>query len=160
MQDIICGAVSGPNPVVPMTVAHVWYALSMAHSRMATSVSSTFSNVSCWSLVTCHSFSPIICSVSVKEFDGMSKKDPTSGAFVHYLVERRAYSCRYMMYLECPFVGWSSFLMRLVPEMSWAWRCQRLLKLGLPCILSIVPMAVLIFSALYFTMLVIWTWYV
>ena len=35
-----------------------------------------------------------------------------------------------------------------------AW-CQRLLKLGRPCILSIVPMAVLMFSALYFTMLVI-----
>ena len=105
MQDIICGAVSGPNPVAPNTVAPVWYAVLMAHLRMATSVSSTFSNVSRQSLVTCHIFSPIICSISVKEFAGISKKDPTSGAFVHSLVERRAYSCRDMMYPECPFLG-------------------------------------------------------
>ena len=93
MKDIICGAVSGPNPVAPTTVAPVWCALSMEHLRMATSVSSTFSNVSRRSLVTCYFLSPIICSVSVKELARMSKKDPTSGVFVHSLVERRAYSC-------------------------------------------------------------------
>ena len=36
-------------------------------------------------------------------------------------------------------MGWSSFLMRVVPAMSWAQRCQRLLKLGHPCNLSIGP---------------------
>ena len=91
-QDIICGAVSGTNPVAPITVAPVWYTVSMAHLRMATSVSSTFSKVSRQSLVTCHLFSPIICSVSVKEFAGITKKDPTSGVFVHSLVQRREYS--------------------------------------------------------------------
>ena len=91
------GAISGPNPVAPITVAPVWYTVSMAPSRMAMSVSSTFSNMSRQSLVTCHLFSLNIFSVSVKEFAGISKKDPTSGAFVHSLVERRSYSCRYMM---------------------------------------------------------------
>ena len=43
----------------------------------------------------------------------------------------------------------------MVPAMSWTRRCQRLLKLGFPCIFSIGPMAVLIFSALFFTMLFI-----
>ena len=102
-------------------------------------------------LVTWHIFSLILCSVLVKEFSGISKNDITSGVFVHYLVERRAYSCWDMMSPECSFVWWSSFLMRLVPAMSWARRCQRLQKLGLPWILWIGPMAVLIFSALYFT---------
>ena len=86
---------------------------------------------------------------------GFRKKYPTSGVFVHSWLERREYSCQYMMYQECPFVGWSSFLVRLVPAMSWERRCNRLLKLGLLCILSIVLIAVLMFSAMYFTMLIV-----
>ena len=42
MRMIICGAVSGPNTVAPITVDPVWYDVSMAPSRMAMSVSSTF----------------------------------------------------------------------------------------------------------------------
>ena len=97
MQEIICGAVSGMNPVDPIAVAPVWYAVLVAPLRMATSVRSTFSRVSRQSFVVCHLFSPILCSVSVKEFAGISKNDPTSGAFVHSLVERREYSFRDMM---------------------------------------------------------------
>ena len=77
MRDIICGTVSGPNTLAPITIAPMWYAVSMASLRMATSVSSTFSNVSRRSLVSCHHFSLILCSVSVKEFAGITKKDPT-----------------------------------------------------------------------------------
>ena len=42
-------------------------------------------------------------------------------------------------------MGWSLFLMRLVPAIIWMRRCQRLPRLGIPWILSISPMAVLIF---------------
>ena len=68
----------------------VWYAVSVASLRMA-------SRLSRRSLVTFHLYSMILCSVLVKEFARISKKVPTAGAFVHSLVERRAYSCRDMM---------------------------------------------------------------
>ena len=74
MQEIIIGAMSGTNPVSPISVAPVWYDVPMAPLRMTTSVSSTFSRVSRQSFVTCHRFSSILCSVSVKEFAGISKK--------------------------------------------------------------------------------------
>ena len=105
VREIICGAVSGPNPVDPIVVAPVWYAVSMTPLRMATSVSSMFSRVSGQSLVTCHLFSLILYSVSVKEFARISKNDPTSGAFVHSLVERRVYYFREMMQPECSLLG-------------------------------------------------------
>ena len=91
MREIICGVESEPNPVASIAVDPVLYAVLMAPSRMATSIISTVSRVSCQSLGTCHLFSPVLYSVLVKEFTGISKKDPTSGAFVHSLVERRTY---------------------------------------------------------------------
>ena len=97
MREIICGAVSGPNPLAPIDVALVWYDVSRTPSRMVMSVRSTFSRVSRQSLVTCHILSRILCYVSVKEFAGISKNDPMSGAFVYSLVERRVYSFRDMM---------------------------------------------------------------
>ena len=97
MQEIIYGAMSGTNPMDPISVARVWYVVLMTPLRMATSVSSVFSRVSFQSLVTCHIFSPFFFSISLKEFAGISKNDPTSGALVHSLVERRAYSLRDMM---------------------------------------------------------------
>ena len=82
MQDMICGAVSWPNPVVPMNEAPVCYTFSIAYSSMAIRASSKFSKVSRLSFSACYFFYPMRCSVSVKAFTGILKKDPKYGASI------------------------------------------------------------------------------
>ena len=129
---MICGTVSAPNAVAPMMVHPVWYNLSIEFSRMVKRVVFTFSNMLRQSFSTCHRLLAMRCSVSMNALTGISKNAPISGASIHSFVDSTAYSGWDMMYPECKLNEWSSFLTLLVPGISQAWSCQRLLKLGCP----------------------------